>query len=163
MDDNSRGRATAASAPLTFADGTEYQMSPLTDKDIAELDEWVQARSIRIARMSLSAEADAMERRETMSLAMSEASRLTWMAGEGAAVMATLPGMTRLVWQSVKKSHPDVTERMLAEKLFSPENLNAAIDTYEHLNNIGPNLKKTKATRKGRKRKRRRGGKSTRR
>lgn len=161
-----RQAATAASAPLTFADGTTYQMSPLSDKDIAELDAWVQSRIICMARESLPEGATQSERDETLRVAMQTASSITWMSGQGAKLLATVPGWTRLVWQTIKRNHPDVTEEELSEHMFSPENIREVNRVFTEQNVVKDPAKKNspKKTRKGRKRKKkgRRDGKSIR-
>lgn len=156
-----RQAATAASAPLTFADGTTYQMSPLSDKDIAELDAWVQSRIICMARESLPKDATQSERDETLRIAMQTASSVTWMSGQGAKLLATVQGWTRLVWQTIKRNHPDVTEEELSAHMFSPENVREVNRVFTEQNVVKDPAKKK--TRKGRKRKKkgRRGGKST--
>lgn len=161
-----RQAATAASAPLTFVDGTVYQMSPLSDKDIAELDAWVQSRIICMARESLPVDATKIERDETLSIAIRIASSTTWMSGQGAKLLATVPGWTRLVWQTIKRNHPNVTEEELSEHMFSPENVREVNRVFTEQNVVKNLAKKNspKKTRKGRKRKKkkpRRGGKST--
>lgn len=153
-----RQTATAAAAPLQFADGTVYQMSPLSDKDIAELDAWVQSRVIQMARASLSKDAPQSERDETLRIAMQTASSITWLSGQGAQILATVPGWTRLVWQAIKRNHPDVTEEELSAQMFSAENIREVNRVFTEQNvvkGISEPAKKNepKATRKGRKRK----------
>jgi len=127
-------RINAASSPLRFADGTEYQMSPLTDRDISELDEWVRVRFINLAMRSLPAETSEAERAAARMQATHEALTLTWMSGRGAQHMASVDGMTRLVWQSVKRNHPGVTEDELRRHLFSQENIAAVQLQFRRLN-----------------------------
>ena len=169
-----RQAATAAAAPLQFSDGTVYQMSPLSDKDIAELDAWVQSRVIQMARASLLKDAPQSERDETLRIAMQTASSITWLSGQGAQILATVPGWTRLVWQAIKRNHPDVTEEELSAQMFSAENIREVNRVFTEQNVVKEPAKEPakkkgpKETRKGRKRKMkkktkkgRRGGKST--
>jgi hypothetical protein len=141
-------------------------MAPVTDKDISELDEWVQARYIRIARDSLPSDASPEEREETIRIAMLQAQSLTWLSGHGAKMIATVAGMTRLVWQSIRREHPDVTEEDLREHMFSPENIEAANIAFKKLNSPskkGPKAKRNTKRAKARKKKKkaRRVAKST--
>ncbi len=129
-------RLTAAAAPLKFDDGTSYQFSPLTDKDMDELDEWLQARLIENARNSLDDKMTQAERDETMSLAMRESLTVSFVTGQGARMLSTLPGMVRLCWQSIKKCHPNVTEAQLREKLLKPGNLDSVNDAFEKVNSL---------------------------
>lgn len=128
-----RQRATAASETITIG-GREFQMSPLTDKDIAELDSFVQQRSIQIARDSVAGQSDEI-RRETIAIAIECALGLTWMAGRGAKILATVPGMARLLWQSVKRNHPEITVDELQELMLERNNIETVTDTFKKLNN----------------------------
>jgi len=151
-----QGRLTAASAPLRLGD-TEYQMSRLTDLDISELDEWVQARFVENARASLKGETDEVVRKETLSIAMETSLGVTWLSGVGASMMATPLGMTRLVWQCIKKKHPDTTMTELSKDMFDPENIERARATFAKLNlgkEQGPTLKHKGRGKKNRARRR---------
>lgn len=145
-----QSRLTAASAPLRLGK-TDYQMSRLTDRDISELDEWVQARFVENARASLKGEKDEALRQETLSIALKQALTITWMSGIGAKMMATPIGMARLVWQCIHKAHPKVTLEQLTEDMFSPENVERARATFAHLNlgkEKGPSHKQKRKNRR---------------
>lgn len=124
---------TKAARPLKFVDGTEYRMSPLSDKDIEELDSWVQSEFLATARKAAEG-ASEEEYERLMRVAMQEAMGLTWMSGPGAKRMATVYGMTRLCWQSVKRNHPDVTFDELRTKLFDPANIRRLREEFQRLN-----------------------------
>jgi len=132
---NERAALTAASTPVVLS-GRTLQFSPLSDKDIAELDRYIQARYIQLARESLPASATEQERKETLSLAMTAAAGLTWMSGVGQRMMATVEGMARLCWQSVKKNHDDVSLEWLTHELFDPSNLDAVKDAFKVANHV---------------------------
>lgn len=131
-----RRRATAASDPLVLGD-REFQMSPLTDKDIAELDSWIQSRCIEIARNSLPPDASQELRNETIQSAIEVAMSMTWLSGRGAKILATVQGMTRLVWVSIRKNHPDVTPAQLQAYMLDPENIQKANLAFSRLNSAG--------------------------
>lgn len=117
---------TGAPRPLVFADGTTYRFSPMSDKDIDELDMWVRAQFVRVARESLrGSDVSQIERDEIIRMAMREAMGLTFLWGPGAALMQTTAGLVRQAWQSIKKCHPEVTEDELRKQLLDPENINA--------------------------------------
>jgi hypothetical protein len=144
-------------------------MQQLKDTDIAELDEWVQARHIHIARKSLDANCSQAERDETLRLAMLQAQDMTWMSGRGAKMIATPAGMARLVWQCVHRNHPGVTEEEIAGHMFDPNNIDSAVnvdaanDAFKKLNVRKKTPKKTKKQRKRKKKKRTHGRQSTKR
>jgi len=127
-------RMAGAASPLRFADGTEYQMSPLTDRDISELDEWVRCRFINLAMRSLPDDMSESDRTKFRVNAVHEAMTLTWMSGRGAQQMASVDGIARLVWQSVKRNNPGVAEDELRRHLFSRENLAAVQLQFRRLN-----------------------------
>ena len=116
-------RMNAAPVLLKFSDGTEYRMSPLTDRDISELDEWVRLTYINLALKSLPPEVSEEQREAVRFRAVGEAMAVTWTSATGAALMATVDGMTRLVWQGVRVNHPAVTLEDLRKHLFSRDNL----------------------------------------
>ena len=125
--------ATAAPAELKFADGTTYTMSRLSDLDIAELDTWVQQYYLCMVRASLE-DVSNEEKERVERLATLTALSLTWMSGPGASLLASVRGMTRMVWQTVKKVHPDVTEDELRSHMLSPENIGRAQALFHELN-----------------------------
>jgi hypothetical protein len=129
-------RVTAVPIPIVFNDGSTYQFSPLTDKDLDELDEWMQSRLIEAARRSLSKSASQEERDETLRVAMREATKLTFLSPDGARMIATLPGMTHLCYLSLRKCHPDVDEPSLHKLLSDPENLSILNEKFDRANHV---------------------------
>lgn len=126
---------TGAAIPLTFADGTTYQASPFSDRDIDELDEYVRHVLIRNARQSCrDADVTPEEAQRIESTALEMSISITWMSGVGARLMSQPRGMARLVWQSVKHNHPDVTEDQIHKQLLDPENVRAANSTFAQAN-----------------------------
>lgn len=135
---------TAAPYPITLG-GTTYRMKPLTDADIAELDQWLRARIIRTARESLPDDASEADRRLTMESAVAFATTVTWMSGHGAKLMATLEGMAQLVWQGCHHLQPAVTPEEIRAKLLDPRNLEEARLAFDTLNNSQGSKKKPTA------------------
>jgi len=128
---------------LTLGDET-FSMSPLNDGDIQELDLWLRSKIIKMARDSLSKDATEPERLITMQAAIAHASTLTWMSGPGARHLATIDGMARLMWQGIKKAHPNTTQAHLRELLMNADNLNTMVDAYDQANEMRGNPKKKK-------------------
>jgi hypothetical protein len=134
------GRLTAAATPVKFIQDNgeetqEYWISPLTDKDFDEIDEWLQARLLSIARKSLPPEATREEREELLSIATREAAKITWTMPAGRQSMSTIPGIAHIAWVSLRKRHPGITEDYLRELFFVDlENLKRADDAMGVVN-----------------------------
>lgn len=103
--------ASSISLKLRDAKGKEFdlRMSPLTDRDQAELDEYVQSRLIDNARRSLPDDADDKLFKRVMTLAMRESLGLSYGWPPGSLVFRTPSGLARLVYQCVKRESKDVT------------------------------------------------------
>lgn len=125
---------TAASSPLKLRD-LELNLSPLSDKDIEELDEWVQSRFLDRVRVSLKG-ASPEERRESLEIAMQQSVTLTWMSGLGAKILATVPGMARLVYQSALKRHPNITYEEIRARVVDPEDVERINYKFAKLNGM---------------------------
>jgi len=74
-------------------------VTPLTDRDIDHLDEWLRVMYLRAVRKSLREEEDITEaeRAAELSLAHAAAATLSWMSGRGATMMATPRGIAKLL------------------------------------------------------------------
>jgi hypothetical protein len=156
-----RAQATAAPAPITLGDKT-FRMSPLSDVDIGELDQWLQARIVRIARNSLPEDADPALRAETIGAALDKAATMTWMSPKGAEMMATLDGMAQLIWQGCHRNHPGLTPEDVRAVLLNPTDIELARATFERLN-IQEDSSEDKARKKKRRKQRERDRKRNRR
>jgi hypothetical protein len=127
-------RITAAPTLIKFVDGTTYKFSPLTDRDLDELDEWLQFKIIDIARRSLPPTATKAEREETLSIAQREACSITFLSPRGVEMMSTLAGMVHLCFISVVKAHPEVTEETFGTLLRNPDNLRVVNEAFTRVN-----------------------------
>lgn len=125
---------SGAAATLTFEDGTSYLMSPLSDRDIDEIDLYLQSRIIEISRAAIPPDATREDREIFASAALREASNVSMLSGRGVGLLSTVGGMTRLVWQSIKRNHPDVTLNELREQLSKEYNVRAANATFTKAN-----------------------------
>lgn len=137
-----RQRLTAAPGPLVLADGTEYQVSPLNDKDIAELDMWVQSRYVQLVMNTCPPDYTDEQKNAMRCEAAKNAMDLSWMHGAGARIMATIPGMTQLLLVGIRKRHPTVTFEELAAKLYDPRNIDLVQENFADLNLGDPEVKK---------------------
>lgn len=138
---------TGSPYPLELG-GTEYLVSPLTDGDISELDNWLQARYISRIRESLAQQYDGAENipdaeyTRAMTLAGKEALGISWMSGEGARLMASVDGISRVLWQMIKRRQPDVTHAFIREQCYSPVTAKLAGELFQKLN-LDPVLRAT--------------------
>lgn len=125
--------AIGGAPALVTLNGKHYWADPLTDLDIAELDSWIKAELIRAARMSCEG-ASQEERELVLRVAMQEAAGISWYSGTGLKMIATLVGMSRLVWQMLKRRYPDLSLEEVRKGLFNPESLAQANDAFRSLN-----------------------------
>lgn len=134
-------RLAAAKVPVTFMDEhgspVDLTCSPLTDVKIAEMDEWLQARVIRTAQLSLTPTMTAQERREVLDAAIDRSQGFSITSTEGAKVLATVDGWAQMVWMMVRDNHPDVNVERLRALMFNPENLKEAKRVWAKQNQRG--------------------------
>jgi hypothetical protein len=110
-----------------------YRMSPLTDRDLEELDNWLRVRIIRLARRSTEGLSE-KEATATMNQAFAFASKLSWTSDEGASLMATRDGVAKVLFQGIHANHPEVTEAQVYAALVEPGTVRAAMDVWRLLN-----------------------------
>lgn len=127
-------RAEATAAPGTFTlDGTEYQMSPLTDEIIGRLDNWLRTSIIRMGRMASQGQPP-LASETIMSASFVTARRMSWYT-EGAAAMRTVEGSAQLLFETCRQYHPDVTVKQLEDGIRdNPAGFTEAMDVFALLN-----------------------------
>lgn len=146
--------ASAVRQPILIGNRT-YECSALDDNARESLDNWVRERYYEIAASMFEKITKADIREQAMAVAMKEALTLTWMSGEGARLIASVDGMARIFWESIRKNHPDVTYESLREQMMNPDNIRKMNRVFKQLNtdkvkaNAG-DPKKSLATRKKR-------------
>jgi hypothetical protein len=133
-------QATAAPAEVTLG-GRAYRLSPLTDGDVGELDNWVRARTIRTAREAgrglPEPEAQALMRQ-----AFAFAATQTWFGVLG--LDCSIDMLARLFWQLVKRHHPDASLEVVRQAIAaSPDELADALDAFDLLHATGEAEKKS--------------------
>lgn len=133
------GSITAAAVPAAFiVDGEEkeFWLSPLTDKEIDEVDMWLQTRYIDIARRSLE-NCSAAERTETLAIAMQEANSISMLNAQGIAILATITGMTEVAFVSLRKRQPNILKEDVRKWLGINENLMRLNSAFSKANDVG--------------------------
>lgn len=132
------GDVTQAPAPVTFH-GNEYRATPLSDKDLVELDHWIQAQFIARVRESLESldpdnkPEDQIVYEREMQGARRQALTITWMSGEGAGMMATVNGTARVLWHQLRKNHPEMTHDDCRELMIDPQSIGLAQQLFKTL------------------------------
>lgn len=159
-------QVTAAAHPVVIG-GVTYMFAPLTDRDSDEIDNWLRGEYIRGARASLDENTPAQEREEILRIAIRDASRLSYMTGEGARMIASFRGIFRVIWQGLRREQPNLSfdefrDRMSKLKEKDEQSLSDDVDAtlavFKELNvGIEPVKKKspTQATNQTRQQKRR--------
>lgn len=125
--------ASTVKHPITLGDKT-YDVSPINDVGREALDEWVRAQYVaRVTPLidKLKSEADKIL---AIDRAFEKAASLTWMSGEGAAMMATVDGVARLLFEGIRVNHPDVSIQEFRSELFDPANIMKANAIFRELN-----------------------------
>lgn len=155
-------KAEATAAPVPFDMGSvEFQLSPLTDRDISELDNWLRARMVRAARESLPDDATPEQRQETIGAAVVATAGVCLLSDLCASVMATPDGLARVIWQSVKRNHPGLTPEDVEVLLFKETNaIDEALMAFDLANN-SPTVKKKRTWKQRRRDKRKRQHRTT--
>lgn len=157
-------QVTAAPHPVTLG-GKQYMMSPMSDKDMDEINNWLRSTVIDMARRSIPEDATKSEREEMLGVALDRARRLSWMSGEGARLIAEPEGIMRVLHACLRKNHPNLTFQELWDSVVSesadgrkemdPTELEGAIAVWEELN-IPPGQDRRKKTSKAKKKRRKR-------
>ncbi len=123
-------RATAAPAEVTLG-GRAYRLSPLTDGDVGELDNWVRASTIRVARQSGRGLSEP-EAQALMRQAFASAATQTWFGVLGRD--CSIDMLARLFWQLVKRHHPDASMEAVRQAIAdNPDELADALDAFDLL------------------------------
>ncbi len=120
-------------------DGTErkFQMRALNDRTLTELDEWLRSKFLAMTRKSLRDDPEVTEHeyRAEMSIAQERAPTITFMHGIGPKMIATVDGMTQLLFLSIRENHPKMTVEKLRKLMFSQANIAATRKKFAQLNN----------------------------
>jgi hypothetical protein len=122
----------AASYPIKLND-VIYNVAPLDDVDIVELDNYVRQVHIETAATSAVNLPAAVQDR-ILSIAVKQASGLSAMSPEGAMILRNTAGVARMLWQGIKRNHPDVTYEKIRSLITSKESIAEANRVFHELN-----------------------------
>jgi hypothetical protein len=120
-----RTQATASRREITVGEKT-YTLAPLTDKDYGEFEQWIQDRYIDSVKRN-SADLTEKERERQLDRAFETAPFITSTSVKGLAIMKSIAGLSRLLWLSFRKEHPDITTEEVSKMLLDPEVADLAV------------------------------------
>jgi len=136
ITDNRLNRARIPFKIRTPEGNQEYQTRPLSDADMDEINAWI--RSTYMERMEQSV---ANLTNEVMIKAAAEAAlrvvaTLDMMdGGQGSRMIACIDGLSRVLWQSMRDDHPELTHAELKRLLLvDPENASRGADHWQSVN-----------------------------
>ena len=137
----------------------ELTMSPLTDKELTQLDDWVREQYVSNALKAIPIDiAEATRQRMELHI-IDKAARLSCMTGEGASLIATPRGMAKLVHVSLHSD--DITIEELTREMYDPNNIRVVNRKFTEINTDpkqsalrekGHHSRRTKSTGNSRKR-----------
>lgn len=107
---------------------------PLSDKENIELDAWVRAYYLYIQRSNIPENATDEEKDRIERIAQQIASTLNWYSDQGIRIMASIEGMTQIMYMSIRKRSPELTPEKLRHLLMDERNLDEANKAFEALN-----------------------------
>lgn len=133
----SASHATAAPVPVRLA-GQDYRMTPLTDKDYAEFENWMRSRPIRIAKENMARIPDLTKEDRDVLLrqAMEISARLSMTNMDGMQVMVSWEGASYLSWLGLKKCHPELTSEDVVRLMSDPRTVQEALDNFDRVNSL---------------------------
>jgi hypothetical protein len=123
---------TGASAPIKLGDKL-YDVSPLTDKDIAELDAYCRHVHIQTA-IDASKGQDSSIVDKLINAAVMQASAITFMSPQGAAIIKSQNGVARILWHGLKHKHPSLTHEQVRAMMYDPSSIKEANRVFKELN-----------------------------
>ena len=105
--------AEAAAVPLVVADSTGkgWTIAPLTRRDLGHLLQWARSMTVAIGRGQIGgSDLDAEEKRVVLDAAWDRAMRIGLESDDFEAYIGSPDGMNRIVWQSLRRNYPEITE-----------------------------------------------------
>jgi hypothetical protein len=127
---------TGGSCPFRVS-GKNFDASPLTDRDYAELDEYVQDQIIQSARRSCK-DLSKEERRELLTIAVRASVGVRWNDEEGTRILFNTPvGQSYMFWSMVKHNHkitPKEFEKIFLSSEHFLDNLEEGYRIFDKLN-----------------------------
>lgn len=125
---------TGAAVPVTI-NGVEYFMTPLSDENYEELDNWVRMRIVSIARASYTPDMRQADRDELMRQALESAASAVWASDLGARLTRTKDGIAKYLSVGLRVRHPECTHEWVRKLILHDDKaLDALMDAWELAN-----------------------------
>lgn len=99
----------SASPEIITIEEKEYEIHPLTEGQIGALSQWVRGHFLKSVRLSLVDEKNATEKKRFEREAFAFSLEIEWNNTHGKKALATKDGLTKLLYESLKKSQPSIT------------------------------------------------------
>lgn len=134
-------KATGAALHITLNSRT-YRLAPLTDENLAEFRLWGEQRYMELAKRNLD-DLDLVHQTELLKHAFDRAVDLDLTGREGMSLMSSPDGAIKLLWLSLLRHQPKVTEEFVRNVLRDEKTLREAMASIERLNKTPATQKKT--------------------
>lgn len=125
---NSDPRLNRTRVPLYLVDENgrdrEYQTRPLSDGDMDEINAWLRSEYLRRIEEGLKGVQNPKVADLMLDRALSTVTTIDFLDnGPGSKMVGTVDGLSRLLWQSMREDHPELTHERLKLILMQPENV----------------------------------------
>ena len=118
-----------ASAVPVQINGKSFRVSPLTDRNIGEVNHYLRSKAIKTARESLDKDTPPDLVDATLRIAIQEASKIDW-TDDVSLIMAP-DCMMYIFWLSLQREHPNYTQEDFSQDVGSdPECLARIMDAF---------------------------------
>lgn len=135
---------TDASLFITL-DGNQYEVNAPSDKDYAELNNWLRALVLKRARDS-STEFAKVERDEVYDSAVRVCSTLFWDSPTGSQILNTNEGVAKLTQLFLRKKHPNFKLEELGKMLTNPVNIQEVKRAFDYFMDLMESLRPPQTT-----------------
>lgn len=127
---------TKATYPITLGD-QEFNLTPLSIKDIETIDNWLRKKVIRSAAEASSEVDDPALSARIMDSAMSKAASISMLTPSGMSSLMTPLGIAKIFHVSLIKEHPDLTLEDIASLVSKPGAMDSAFQEFQAANDMG--------------------------
>ena len=112
--------AALTNAPLSMKlSGKEYLISPLNDQDASMLDEYVRSVFMRTAVLAAQAAGErSVIAQKIIETAVAQAPLISFLSAQGAALIKSIDGVSRILWQGARHNHPGLTHEEVRKAMY---------------------------------------------
>jgi len=108
--------------------GNDYRMSPLTDRNIGEINNYIRSNLIKAARESLTDDTPQNLVDTTLRVAMKEAQKLDWM--RDAELIQSPEVLLYVFWLSFQKESPCTKDELATDLFTDMDALDRCMDSF---------------------------------